>query len=143
MEKIQFDSGIKRYRLGAGVLQFNPADPNVYARFMEAADKLRALENELVAGVRDKDGADVVRIMLDADTRMKQILGWVFGPGNDFDAMLGGVNLLAVADNGERVAANLLAALEPVLLEGARCCAAGKAAQAVEKAKKRREEKER
>ena len=30
MEKIQFDSGMKEYRInGKGVLRFNPADPNL------------------------------------------------------------------------------------------------------------------
>jgi len=141
MEKIQFDSGLKRYKLGQGVLQFNPADPNVYARFMEAADKLKAVEQQLVDSLNGCEGAGVVALMLEADRKMKDILGWVFGPGNDFDAMLGGINLLAVAENGERVATNLLAALEPVLLEGAQACAEGRAAQAVEKAKKRREQR--
>lgn len=141
MEKIQFETGLKRYKLGQGVLQFNPADPNVYARFMEAADKLKAVETALVADAQGCEGADAVRLMLDADQKMKDILGWVFGPGNDFDAMLGGVNLLAVAENGERVATNLLCALEPVLVAGAEACAAGRAAQALKKAKARREER--
>jgi len=141
MEKIQFDSGLKRYKLGQGVLQFNPGDPNVYARFLEAAEKLRDLEKELVAQAQAlADGEAVVRLMQDADKKMKDTLNWVFGCGNDFDAMLGGINLLAVAENGERVATNLFAALEPVLVAGAQCCAAGRAAQAVQKAKKRREQ---
>ena len=139
MEKIQFDSGRKRYKLGQGVLQFNPADPNVYARFMEAVDKLKTVEQQLVDGI--SESGDGIRLMLDADRKMKEILGWVFGPGNDFDAMLGGVNLLAVAENGERVATNLLSALEPVLLAGAQACAEGRAAQAVKKAKARRGER--
>ena len=140
MEKIQFDTGVKSYKLGAGVLRFNPGDPNVYARFLEAVDKLKALEQELAGSAKDLegDGAQVVALMRSADERMKKTLDWVFGPGNDFDAMLEGVNLLAVARNGQRVAANLFAALEPVLVSGAQCCAEGKAAQAVEKAKKRR-----
>lgn len=136
MKTIQFDSGLKRYKLGQGVLQFNPADPNVYARFMEAVDKLKAVEQQLVDGI--SDSGDGIRLMLDSDRKMKEILGWVFGPGNDFDAMLGGVNLLAVAENGERVATNLLTALEPVLVAGAEACAAGRAAEAVKKAKSRR-----
>ena len=41
MEKISFDSGVKSYKInGTGVLRFNPGDPNVYARFLQAADKL-------------------------------------------------------------------------------------------------------
>ena len=142
MEKIQFDSGIKSYKLGAGVLKFNPGDPNVYARFLEAVDKLKALEQELMkqAQALEQDGGALVALMRDADKKMKDTLNWVFGGGNDFDAMLGGVNLLAVAQNGERVATNLFAALEPVLVAGAQSCAAGKAAQAVAQAKRRRAE---
>ena len=142
MEKIQFDSGIKSYKLGAGVLKFNPGDPNVYARFLEAAQSIRKLEEGLVQQAKkmEEDGASVVQLMQQTDGQIKQILNRVFGAGNDFDAMLGGVNLLAVAGNGERVITNLFTALEPVLIAGAESCAAGKAEQAVRKAKQRRGE---
>ena len=142
MEKIQFDSGVKSYKLGAGILKFNPADPNVYARFLEAVEKLKKLERELVEQAEglEGDGSWVVALMCEADKKMKDTLNWVFGGDNDFDAMLGGVNLLAVAGNGARVATNLFAALEPVLVAGAESCAAGKAEQAVRKAKQRRGE---
>ena len=40
------------------------------------------------------------------------------------------MNLLAVADNGERVITNLFTALEPVLVEGAKRCAGELAAKA-------------
>lgn len=69
---------------------------------------------------------------------MKQLLNWIFGGDNDFHKLLDGVNLLAVADNGERVITNLLQALEPVLLEGAKRCADQQAKAAVEKANARR-----
>lgn len=144
MEKISFDSGIKSYKInGTGVLRFNPGDPNVYARFLEAADKLQDVENALVEEARklpDADGAGVVQLLARADKEMKQVLGWVFGEENDFDKILGGVNLLAVADNGQRVVTNLLAALQPVLVEGAERCAREKVDSAVEKAKARRGE---
>ena len=40
MEKLRFDNGVKSYRLGScGVLRFNPSDPNLYARLMEAQKK--------------------------------------------------------------------------------------------------------
>ncbi len=143
MEKILFDSGLRRYKLGQGVLQFNPSDPNVYARFLEAVDKLKGLEADLAEKAKglEADGGAIVALMRQADVQMKQTLDWVFGPGNDFDKMLGGVNLLAVAEGGSRVAANLFAALEPVLISGAESCARGKAAQAVAQAKARRGEK--
>lgn len=143
MEKLQFDSGVKEYRInGGGVLRFNPGDPNVYARFLEAADKLQQLERDLVQKAQQLEGADTgaaaVKLMAEADQQMKQLLGWVFGQHNDFDKALGGVNLLAVAGNGERVVTNLLQALQPVLVAGAQACAAQACQDAVEKAQQRR-----
>ena len=38
MEKLTFDSGIRSYRAGAGVLRFNPSDPNLYARFLQVLE---------------------------------------------------------------------------------------------------------
>ena len=145
MKNIQFDSGIKEYRInGTGVLRFNPADPNVYARFLEAAEKIQALEAELVSSASAREGqtegAQILKLMADTDKRMKEVLGWVFGEGNDFEQILGGVNLLAVAGNGERVVTNLFYALQPVLTAGAEACAREKSAQAVKKAKQRRGE---
>lgn len=124
MEKIQFDVGQRSYRInGAGILRFNPGDPNLYARFLEAVEKLKAVEAELSQQAENTQGADIVKLMTRADEKMKGILNWVFGGDNDFQKLLGGVNLLAVAENGERVVTNLFAALEPVLVEGARVCA--------------------
>ena len=138
MEKIQFDSGIREYRInGMGVLRFNPGDPNLYARFMEAADRIGDMEKEL-AQKAQAEGASVVALLQEADRKMKETLGWVFGPGNDFDKLLSGVNLLAVAANGQRVVTNLFAALEPVLVSGAEAMTKQKTAQAVAKAKSRR-----
>lgn len=144
MEKISFDSGVKSYKInGAGVLRFNPGDPNVYARFLEAADKLQEVENALVAEAKtlpEADGAAVVQLLNRADKEIKGILSWVFGQENDFDTILGGVNLLAVADNGQRVVTNLLEALQPILVEGAERCAREKVDAALRKAKSRRGE---
>ena len=138
MEKIQFDSGIREYKLnGAGVLRFNPGDPNLYARFMDAAQKIQDIEKELAAQAREED-ASVVALLQTADRKMKETLSWVFGPGNDFDKVLSGVNLLAVATNGERVVTNLFAALEPVLVSGAEAMTRQKTTEAVAKAKGRR-----
>lgn len=144
MEKLTFDSGIRQYRInGAGVLRFNPGDPNVYARFLEAAEKLQGMEAELVRQAQALEGQDTgvaaVKLMADADRQMKKLLNWVFGSGNDFDEILGGVNLLAVAGNGERVITNLLGALQPVLEAGAESCAREAADAARKQAKLRRE----
>ena len=139
MEKIQFDSGIRSYRVnGGGILRFNPCDPNVYSRFLEAVDKLQSVEEELGAQAEQADAQARGQLMTHADGKMKEILSWVFGGENDFQEILGGVNLLAMADNGQRVVSNLFAALEPVLVEGARRCAGEQAEQARQKAAARR-----
>ena len=128
MEKIQFDSGIRSYRInGAGVLRFNPGDPNLYSRFLEAVEQLKAVEGELTQQAESAQGEEIVKLMTKADEKMKGILGWVFGSENDFQKILNGVNLLAVADNGQRVVTNFFEALEPVLVEGAKRCASQQA----------------
>ena len=138
MEKIQFDSGIKSYRInGAGVLRFHPGDPNLYNRFLEAVEKFKALEQEL--GEKTAQEGQILTCMQEADSKMKALLNWIFGNNNDFDTLLEGVNLLAVADNGQRIITNLLQALEPVLLEGAKHCAGVQTSLAQQKAKARRE----
>jgi hypothetical protein len=130
MERIQFDSGVRSYRInGSGILRFNPGDPNLYARFLEATGKLQALESELIQQAEAAREGDILKLMACTDEKMKEILNWVFGADNDFHKILNGVNLLAVAENGERVVTNLFSALEPVLLEGAKRCAGQQAAQ--------------
>lgn len=126
MKKISFDSGLREYELGSGILRFNPLDPNLYERFMQAADKFSALEEELVAEAQNhEEGAsNVLEIMKRFDKKAKDLLNHVFGAGNDFDKLLNGVNLMAVAANGERVITNLLYALTPILEQGAKDCAA-------------------
>ena len=120
MNTIQFDSGIQEFSVnGNGVLRFHPGDPNLYARFFEAGDKIREISESL----SQLSGENPVELMEKTDRKLKHILNWVFGPPNDFETILGGVNLLAVAGNGQQVIANFLEALEPVLTEGARKCA--------------------
>ena len=112
MEQIQFDTGLREYRVGGGILRFNPADPNLYARFLEAVEALSALElTGDIQGIRDMD------------RQAKAILQTVFGPENDLEAVFGGMNLLAMGSNGHRVLENFLSALEPILTEGALRCA--------------------
>ena len=140
MEKFVFDDGVREFQVnGGGVLRFNPGDMNLYGRFLEAAEKIRTVETELVAaGQQSLDGAGVLRLMVEADRKLKDILGWVFGEGNDLDAVLGGVNLLAVAGNGERVIVNLMTAVRPVLEAGAKACVRAQVDRAVEDAEAER-----
>ena len=143
MKKIQFDSGIQEFQLGSGgVLRFNPGDPNLYARFLEAIQKITGLEEALASRAGELEGSDntaaVLQLLTDTYRQIKQVLTWVFGGDNDMDKILGGIHLLAVAGNGERVVTNLFRALQPVLLAGAQACAREKTEAAVAKAKARR-----
>lgn len=143
MEQIIFDNGIREYQLGSGVLRFNPGDPNLYARFLEAAEKIQAMEEKLLQQAKEMEstGEQVVMLLRRADSQMKETLRWVFGEANDFDKLLGGVNLLAVAANGERVVTNLFGALQPILVAGAKALTKEKTEAAVAKAAARREGK--
>ncbi len=134
MKTIALDTGIEEFQLqGGGVLRFNPGDPNLYARFLEAEAQLQALEKEMTDQLGSFSGSDraaaIVRLTAETDKKVKALLDRVFGGDNDFDKALGGVNLLAVAADGERVAAKLFAALEEILSEGAARFAGEKAAQ--------------
>lgn len=145
MQELFIDTGVCEYPVnggpqnGGGVLRFNPSDPNLYQRFLDARQEIGRWEEELVAAgqtLEDEEtpGAAAVRLMAEADQKTKRTLTGVFGPGNDFDALLGGVNLMAVGGNGERVVTNLFAALTPLLQAGAERCAAQAAGQAVAEA---------
>jgi len=145
MEQLIFDSGIKEYQInGKGVLRFNPSDPNVYGRFVEAMDKIKAVEKKMVAKAKtienkesQESGESVIRIMCETDRQMKAILNEIFGHKNDFDKLLECVNLMAVASNGKRVITNLIEALQPIMEQGAKACAEGE----VETAKLNREQR--
>lgn len=138
MEKLLFDSGIREFQVNdTGVLRFNPGDPNVFDRFLSAKEQLEGIEAHLVekgtalAGRKDQvAGEESVRLMAEADKEVKAVLSRIFGPGNDFDEIMGGVNMMAIGGNGERVLTNFLAAITPILVEGAERCASQKISEA-------------
>lgn len=148
MEKLIIDRGVREYQVTEnGVLRFNPCDPNVYARFVEAAGKVLTAEEKLVAAAKKLNAESsgnhyeaFLYLLAEADKEVKQILTDVFGQENDFDKIMGGVNLLAVASNGERVITNFLNALLPVFREGIESYARQTAGAAVATAKQRRGE---
>lgn len=146
MEKLTLDFGVREFEInGNGVLRFNPGDPNVYSRLVNALDKIKGVENWLVEqskAVPQNDGAAVLRLMAQADEKMKDILAWVFGGENDFDKLLCGVNLMAVCTNGERAITNLLNALTPIVQEGAENFAKQQVNTAVEDARIARAQRE-
>ena len=129
MENIIFDSGMRSYRINdGGVLRFNPSDPNVYARFMDAVDEIKTIEAEQAKRANTLDRTEenapeeILHIMSETDKKVKAVLNNVFGKGNNFDELLEGVNLMAVATNGERVISNLINALIPIMEAGAKAC---------------------
>ena len=134
MEILSLDLGIKEYRLTEkGILRFNPSDPNVYARFLGAEKDIRAVEQEAAAKANaetDNIGGAAIRIMEESDIKIKDVLNRIFGHGNDFHAILEGVNVLAVGGNGNRIISNLLEVLTPIMEQGAKDFADGKIAEA-------------
>ena len=127
MQKLNLDLGVKEYEIGGGVLRFNPGDPNVYSRFVEAAEKLVEIEQRLTVKVKEYDGEDsgkvVLQIMREADKEVKELLSWIFGAQNDFEEIFCGANVLGVGSNGERVITNFIHAIQPIMEKGARKCA--------------------
>ena len=125
---LQFDDGLLRLDInGNGILTFNPSDFNVYQRFFGLLKELPELEKRYAAEVEQPGSEDDSFALAgreldrarELDREIKDKLGAAFGPGNDFDALLGGVNLMAVGNNGQRVITNLLNALAPYIEEGA------------------------
>lgn len=145
MKKLLIDDGLEEYQLveGGELLRFNPKDQNVYARFMDSVEKIKAMENNMAAKYNGIDrskqdsGEKTLMLLRETDSKIKEVLNQVFGHGNDFDKILRGVNLLAIGSNGKRVIHNLMDALVPVMETGARECVRSE----VETAKLNREER--
>ena len=121
MEELTIDTGLKTYRINGGAaLVFNPADPNLYHRFLQLGERLEAVQNELAEKTAAaKTGTDALALLAAADESTKQALNEAFGPPNDFNRALQGVNLMAVCQNGQRAITNLLGTLTPILEKGA------------------------
>ncbi len=127
MENLIFDNGVKEYSInGRATLRFNPADPNVYARYVDSVEKINEIEAEMrAAGASlDENSSDYAKqsldIMRDADAKVKAMLRETFGAQNDFDAIFDGVNVMGVAVNGKMVITNFMEMLAPILEDGAK-----------------------
>ena len=134
MKKLMIDLGIQEYEVAPGkILRFNPEDINLYDRIFRAMDEILQVEQELVEkaakGGAEVSGEVVIRLLAEADSKMKKILNRVFGGSNDFEDIFDGVNLMAVGSNGERIITNFLAAITPIVEEGARKAAKDMARQ--------------
>ena len=129
-QKLVFDDGLVRLDInGNGILTFNPSDFNVYERFYALSKGLPELEKKYAAEVETMpEGADSAQITelagreltraKEIDAEVKAKLSAVFGAGNDFDKLLGGVNIMAFGTNGERIISNFLSALQPYIEAG-------------------------
>lgn len=151
MQEILIDTGVEEFRVnGAEVLRFNPGDPNLYHRFFAARQTMAEYDEELnrqaaalegQPGSAESRAAAVLALLGEYDGKIKRLLGEIFGPENDFDAVLAGVNLAGVGANGKRVVQNLLEALTPILREGAEKSLRATADAAVAQAKAARSER--
>lgn len=154
MEQLIFDDGTREFQVNGGeFLRFNPRDPNLYHRFFGAMEQIDGLAREYAADravntgeVMDESGFPREPAALTAakeyDRKVKGLLSGVFGERNDFDRILNGMNVLAVASNGSPIITNFLSVLAPIIRDGAGEMAKSRAADAVEQARKAREQRE-
>ena len=132
MQKISFDDGRVRLDInGNGILAFNPSDFNVYERFYALIKELPELEKQYASEVEIPDentqdeqaavvelaGRELIRAK-EIDALIKSKLSHVFGAENDFNQLLGGVNLMAFGKNDERIITNFLNAILPYIENG-------------------------
>lgn len=137
MQKITFDTGIKTYQINDnGILRFNPSDPNLYKRFKDLRVEIEQIQKDYSERSKTTEsGEDAIDLLAEYDARVKKSLSHVFGEENDFDSILGGANVMAVASNGELVITNFLDAMLPIVEEGVKTYAKMEAQKAVQEAK--------
>lgn len=134
MEKAFLNFGVESFQLveGGAPLTFAKGDPNLYARFLNAMDEMKAVEAEQAKKANDlppcgdtpeektEHSRLAMNILNETDRKFKDILNRVFGNGNDFDAIMCGLNLMTVNEDGERAIELLVDFLTPKLAEGAK-----------------------
>lgn len=132
MAKLTFDDGRVRLDVnGNGTLVFNPSDFNVYERFYALVRELPELEKRYASEVERTDesvrdpqaaavelvGRELIRAK-EIDGLVKSRLSHAFGAENDFETLLGGVNIMAFGSNGERIITNFMNAILPYIENG-------------------------
>lgn len=131
MEKLIFDLGIKEYDCGFGVpLRVNFADPNLYERFNKVSENIIAVFSDFENVEESADSTALLEILRDADLKVKAILNEAFGIGNDFDKIMGGMNLMAPTVNGNRIVTNFLEAITPKIKAGCEAYMSGAVSEA-------------
>lgn len=138
--KLLFDDGIKEFEVNGGaIMRFNPSDPALYDRFRVLIGKIEKLEDEIAKKEKKVvDGATAIGILCEYDRKIKGFLNEAFGLNNDFEQIFSGLNLMAIGANGNRIVANFLEAIRPIIEEGAKQHAKAAAADAVAQANARR-----
>lgn len=132
MEKITFDTGIKTYQINDnGILRFNPSDPNLYKRFKDLRVEIEQIQKDYNERSKTTE-EDAIDLLAEYDARVKKSLSHVFGEENDFDSILDGANVMAVASNGELVITNFLDAMLPIVEEGVKTYAKMEAQKAIQ-----------
>ena len=92
----------------------------------------RTYEGNATGKIPDKH---FTRLLAEYDARVKKSLAHVFGEENDFDSILSGANVMAVASNGELVITNFLDAMRPIVEDGVKTYAKMEAQKAVQEAR--------
>ena len=134
MQKITFDTGIKTYQINdSGVLRFNPSDPNRFKDLRVEIEQIQKDYNERSKAT--ETGENAIDLLAEYDARVKKSLAHVFGEENDFDSILSGANVMAVASNGELVITNFLDAMRPIVEDGVKTYAKMEAQKAVQEAR--------
>lgn len=126
MDILNIDVGLKSYQLveGGELLTFNPSDPNVYARYLTALDRIKAVQKKIeqkaktLTGTEMEQGQKMLALLQEADRKFKDALDEAFGEENNFDKILRGVNLTAPTASGKSVIENVVEALTPIVQSG-------------------------
>lgn len=83
------------------------------------ADYLSSLEKEVAEkSASAKNGMDMVDLLSEYDSKVKERLRYVFGQENDFEEIFDGCNVMAIASNGEMVITNFLNGIRPIIEDG-------------------------
>ena len=120
MKQLTIDTGVEEFSVnGRACCASTPPTPTSTTGFLMRARPSRPWTKSWrrrPPPCREGDAGTEAGLALlaDYDGRIKALLTDIFGAENDFDKVLGGVNLAGVGANGKRVVQNLLEALTPI-----------------------------
>lgn len=118
--QISIDSGLKTYDILdpdgnlMGTVRFNPSDPGIAARWMEAAPKIQTETEKMLKGLDSPEAA--LAALLESDRQIKSLIDYAFGSPVSA-VFFGGQSSYGVCGDGRLVIEHVLDALQPVLAE--------------------------